>query len=72
VTLRSPARAIEYCLKAGGIRQSELDYVGFYDKPLLKLERILETYLSVSPRGLGALLAFAQGSVLAPFVYAIF
>jgi carbamoyltransferase len=46
-----PARAVEYCLAAAGIVSSDLAYVGFYDKPLLKFERILETYLSVSPRG---------------------
>jgi len=46
-----PARAIEYCLREGGIRVQDLDYVGFYDKPLLKFERILETYLGLAPRG---------------------
>jgi carbamoyltransferase len=46
-----PKHAAEYCLRAGGITQSDLSFVGFYDKPLLKFERILETYLSVSPRG---------------------
>src|SRR5467141_2064617 len=46
-----PSHAASYCLQAGGIRASELAYVGFYDKPLLKFERILETYLSVAPRG---------------------
>jgi len=46
-----PARSVEYCLSAGGIRTSDLDFVGFYDKPLLKFERILETYLGVVPRG---------------------
>jgi carbamoyltransferase len=46
-----PARAVEYCLKTGGITPSDLAYLGFYDKPLLKFERILETYLSVAPRG---------------------
>ena len=46
-----PARAVEYCLKEAGIRASDLDAVGFYDKPLLKFERILETYLGVAPRG---------------------
>src|SRR2546427_12438722 len=45
-----PAHAVEYCLKAGGITVADLDYVGFYDKPLLKFERILETYLGVAPR----------------------
>lgn len=47
-----PIRAVEYCLKEGGIRAQDLDYVGFYDKPFIKFERILETYLSVAPKGL--------------------
>ena len=42
----------EYCLKQAGIATSQLDYVGFYDKPLLKFERILENYLGVVPLGL--------------------
>jgi len=46
-----PARAVEYCLREGGIDAADLDYVGFYDKPLLKFERILETYFGVVPRG---------------------
>ncbi len=46
-----PARAAEYCLKAGGIAARDLEYVGFYDKPILKFERILSTYLGVAPRG---------------------
>lgn len=46
-----PAHAVQYCLKAGGITPAQLAYVGFYDKPLLKFERILETYLGVAPRG---------------------
>jgi carbamoyltransferase len=46
-----PERAIEYCLRAGGIKAKDLAYVGFYDKPLLKFERILETYLGVVPKG---------------------
>ncbi len=48
-----PARAVEYCLGIAGIRAPDLEYVGFYDKPLLKFERILETYLGVAPRGFG-------------------
>ncbi len=47
-----PARAVEYCLDEAGIRPDDLEAVGFYDKPLLKFERILETYLGVAPRGL--------------------
>src|SRR5260221_9519808 len=46
-----PARAIEYCLREGGIEPGGLDYVGFYDKPFLKFERLLETYLSYAPAG---------------------
>jgi len=46
-----PQHAIEYCLSEAGISAAELDYVGFYDKPLLKFERILETYLSFAPAG---------------------
>src|SRR5437773_10315658 len=46
-----PANAVRYCLAAGGITARDLAYVGFYDKPLLKFERILETYLGVAPRG---------------------
>jgi carbamoyltransferase len=51
-----PALAVEYCLARAGIEAHELDYVGFYDKPLLKFERILETYLGVVPRGLRSFL----------------
>jgi carbamoyltransferase len=46
-----PSAAIAYCLREGGLTVSDLDTVTFYDKPLLKFERILETYLSVAPRG---------------------
>jgi carbamoyltransferase len=53
---RFPDRAIEYCLAAGGIGIRELSSVGFYDKPLLKFDRILETYLSIAPRGFSSFL----------------
>jgi carbamoyltransferase len=46
-----PARSVAYCLAEAGIKAEQLDYVGFYDKPLLKFERILETYLGVAPSG---------------------
>ena len=46
-----PQRAVDYCLDAAGIGVEDLAAVGFYDKPLLKFERILETYLGVAPRG---------------------
>ena len=51
-----PRRAVEYCLRAGGIGARDLAFVGFYDKPLLKFERILETYLGIAPRGLRSFL----------------
>jgi len=51
-----PARAVEYCLREGGITPDDLAAVAFYDKPLLKFERILETYLGVVPRGLRSFL----------------
>ena len=47
-----PSRAIEYCLREGKCRADDLDYVVFYDKPFLKFERLLETYLAFAPRGL--------------------
>jgi len=46
-----PARSVAYCLETAGITVDDLEYVGFYDKPLLKFERILETYLGMVPRG---------------------
>jgi carbamoyltransferase len=46
-----PVNAIRYCLEEGGITPEQLDYVGFYDKPFLKFERLLETYLAYTPVG---------------------
>jgi carbamoyltransferase len=46
-----PERAIEYCLQEAGIGPEQLDHVGFYEKPLLKFDRLLETYLAYAPRG---------------------
>lgn len=47
-----PANAVQYCLDQAGITADQLTCVGFYDKPLLKFERILETYLGVVPKGI--------------------
>ena len=47
-----PANAVKFCLERAGIKPGDLSFVAFYDKPLLKFERILETYLGVAPRGL--------------------
>jgi carbamoyltransferase len=48
---RFPRHAVDYCLDEGGISAEELDFVAFYDKPLLKFDRILETYASLAPVG---------------------
>src|SRR4029450_2199755 len=49
---RFPESAVAYCLDAAGIEPAQLDYVGFYDKHMLKFERLLENYIGVAPRGL--------------------
>ena len=46
-----PVNAARYCLKEAGITAEQLDHVGFYDKPLLKFDRLLETYLDYAPAG---------------------
>jgi carbamoyltransferase len=48
---RFPLQAIQYCLREAGLDVDQVDYVGFYDKPLLKFERLLETYLAFAPAG---------------------
>ncbi|MDP1670753.1 MAG: carbamoyltransferase N-terminal domain-containing protein, partial [Alphaproteobacteria bacterium] len=48
---RFPASAVEYCLAEAGIGLGDVDFVTFYDKPFLKFERLLETYLAFAPRG---------------------
>jgi carbamoyltransferase len=54
---RFPVGAIEYCLGEAGIGLNDIDYVVFYDKPLVKFERLLETYLSYAPKGFRSFLA---------------
>jgi len=46
-----PSRALAYCLEEAALDLADLDYVVFYDKPLLKFDRLIETYLSYAPRG---------------------
>ena len=53
---RFPVHAARYCLSEANLTARELDYVGFYDKPLLKFDRLLETYLDYSPRGFSSFL----------------
>jgi carbamoyltransferase len=52
-----PIHAIQYCLEEGGLEPGQLDYVGFYDKPFLKFERLLETYLAFAPVGFRSFLS---------------
>ena len=47
-----PSQAISYCLRQEGVGLDQIDYVVFYDKPFLKFERLLETYVAFAPRGL--------------------
>ena len=51
-----PQNSIQYCLEEAGIDSAKLDYVAFYDKPFLKFERILETYLTFAPIGIKSFL----------------
>jgi carbamoyltransferase len=46
-----PVKSIEYCLKQAGIKASDIDAIAFYEKPFLKFERLLETYLAFAPKG---------------------
>jgi len=53
---RFPTGAVRYCLKEADLSVADLDYVAFYDKPLLKFDRLLETYLDYSPSGFSSFL----------------
>src|SRR5207249_1558440 len=54
---RFPHHAVRYCLREGGISLTDLRYIVFYDKPLVKFERLLETYLAFAPRGIRSFVA---------------
>ncbi|MFA5062263.1 MAG: carbamoyltransferase [Patescibacteria group bacterium] len=62
-----PKNAVDYCLKAGGVEVNRLDYVVFYEKPLLKFERLLKTYINTWPRGfisfLKAIMVFVKSKL---------
>src|SRR5215203_3247381 len=47
-----PSNAVAYCLREAGIGIGQLDLVGFYEKPLVKFDRLLETYVASAPKGL--------------------
>ncbi|HMR57189.1 MAG TPA: carbamoyltransferase N-terminal domain-containing protein, partial [Cyclobacteriaceae bacterium] len=51
-----PANAVKFCLQYAGTKISDLDAIVFYDKPLLKFERLLETYYAFAPQGLSSFL----------------
>ena len=51
-----PKNAVEYCLREGGIKAGDLDYIAFYEKPFLKFDRILHSYLAYAPSGLQSFL----------------
>src|SRR5881396_2695503 len=55
---RFPRHAVDYCLRQGGLTADDLDAVVFYDKPVVKFARLLETSLAIAPRGFNA---FLQG-----------
>jgi len=49
-----PMNAVKYCLRQGGVAANELAYIGFYDKPFVKFERLISTYIDFFPRGLSS------------------
>jgi carbamoyltransferase len=51
-----PIHAIRYCLDAGGLSTGDIDYIGFYDKPFIKFERLLTTYIATFPKSLPSFL----------------
>ena len=57
---RYPHQAIEFVLKFSNMKLSEIDQIVFFEKPFLKFERLLETYLAVAPRGLRSFIAAMQ------------
>ena len=46
-----PVKAMEYCLEEAGTELSDIDFIAFYDKPFLKFERLMETYVAYAPKG---------------------
>jgi carbamoyltransferase len=54
---RFPENAIRYCLSEGGVKLKDIDHIVFYDKPLIKFERLLETYLTFAPKGIRSFIA---------------
>jgi len=62
-----PKQAVDYCLAVAGLTPEQVDHVVFYEKPLLKFERLLETYLAVAPAGFRSFLqAATRGPTCSP------
>ena len=53
-----PSRAVQYCLEAGNVSPTDIEFIAFYDKPLLTLQRLVATYLPYAPVGLRGGLGF--------------
>src|SRR2546425_12185437 len=53
---RFPSHAVAYCLAEAGITIDDVEVIGFYEKPLVKFERLLESYIATAPRGLRSFL----------------
>ncbi len=49
-----PVRAVDFCLRSLGLRLRDVDWIVFYEKPFVKFERLIETYLAFAPRGLAS------------------
>lgn len=56
-----PQQALDYCLQEAGLKPADVDYVVFYEKPLLKFDRLLETYLAFAPRGFASFASAMPG-----------
>ena len=54
---RFPSNAVKYCLAEANLQLSDIDHLVFYDKPLVKFERLLETYLSYAPKGISSFIS---------------
>ena len=63
-----PANAVQYCLGEAGIGLKQVGQIVFYDKPLIKFERLLETYLSYAPQGIKSFIAARKIKMTSPVI----
>ena len=59
-----PRQAVQFCLDEAGVNLDQLDFVAFYDKPFIKFERLLETYIANTPKGFGSFVKSFNGNCL--------